>query len=149
MVISRILVRTLEGWDINLSFFSFCLVLLCRWQATRLLSLLHRHDYSLNPSTSTSPCRRLRLYLYVSISTTPTLPRPLPLLLQSPLYHGTLFPVSVFCLSEPTLFDPLRMRGGRDEIGSWCHPPADRRWVPLLLLASRLSFYPRHWRDWR
>ena len=42
------------------------------------------------------------------------------------------------------------MRGGRDEIGSWCHPPADRRrWVPLLRLASRLSFYPRHWRDWR
>ena len=41
------------------------------------------------------------------------------------------------------------MRGGRDEIGSWCHPPADRRWVPLLLLASRLSFHPRHWRDWR
>ena len=25
------------------------------------------------------------------------------------------------------------MRGGRDEIESWCHPPADkRRWVPLL-----------------
>ena len=42
------------------------------------------------------------------------------------------------------------MRGGRDEIGSWCHPPpADRRWVPLLLLASRLSFHPRQWRDWR
>jgi len=41
------------------------------------------------------------------------------------------------------------MCGGRDEIGSWCHPTADRRWVPLLLLASRLSFYPRHWRDWR
>ena len=29
-------------------------------------------------------------------------------------------------------------------------PPADRRrWVPLLRLASRLSFYPRHWLDWR
>ena len=29
-------------------------------------------------------------------------------------------------------------------------PPADRRrWVPLLRLASRLSFHPRHWRDWR
>ena len=40
------------------------------------------------------------------------------------------------------------MRGGRDEIGSWVTPPADRRWVPLLLLlASRLSLHPRHWRS--
>jgi len=92
-------------------------------------------------------------HLHVNVSTSLPLRHllfpPLALLLQSPLYHGALFTGFRVLPEWAYPFDPLRMRGGRDEIGSWCHPPADRRWGPLLLLASRLSFHPRHWRDWR